>query len=184
MKIEITCNHCGAVTERERAYVNKAKRDGYDLYCNKTCSGLGRRIHKTEAQKKEEKRLYDQEYRKKNLAMLKKKKSAYFQRTYDPVKAAIVRKKGMPAHVEYCRSLKYKKWKKEYDKKYRAKKDYGEFWESHLILKEIEPHIDKYEAAIINQILNKTQKRKRHEKINSRKFEERTLGNISISQRR
>ncbi len=42
------------------------------------------------------------EYRRKNRAALKAKKAERHKRTYDPVKAAVVRKKRMPRHVEYC----------------------------------------------------------------------------------
>ena len=65
----------------------------------------------------EEKRLYDAAYRKKNLAMLKAKKRAYFKRTYDPVKAAIGRKARMARHVAYCRRPEYREWKRAYDKR-------------------------------------------------------------------
>lgn len=43
---------------------------------------------------------YDRQYRKKNRARIKANKAAYFQRTYDPVKAAKERKKNMAAHKE------------------------------------------------------------------------------------
>lgn len=177
-----TCEYCGKECYKEIGHINRAKKIGLRLYCDRKCFGLSKRI--TKAEKVQAKRLYDIEYRKRNPEEKKKKAAAYFQRTYDPSKAAVVRKKRMPYHLEYCRTDKYRKWKKKYDKKYRARKDYGDFWESHLLLREIEPHIDKYEAAINNQILNKSQKRKRHEKIKRRKSQERTLGNISISQRR
>jgi hypothetical protein len=40
--------------------------------------------------------------------MLKAKKRAYFERTYDPRKAAVERKKRMHLHVAYCREPRYK----------------------------------------------------------------------------
>lgn len=82
---------------------------------------------------KAEKAAYDREYRKRNLARLKAQKAAYFQRTYDPVKAAKERKKKMPQHVEYCRQDWYKAYKREYDKKRRSNK-YGPFAEVHMAL--------------------------------------------------
>ena len=92
--------------------------------------------------KKQRKAAYDREYRKKNRAMLKAKKAAWFQRTYDPVKAAKDRKKTMPKHVEYCRQPEYKAWKKKYDKQRRSKK-YGEFAEAHALLVELLKEINK-----------------------------------------
>ena len=84
---------------------------------------------------KKEKAAYDREYRKKNLAWIKAKKADYFQRTYDPVKAAKERKKRMPEHVEYCRQPKYRAYKRKYDRKRRASK-FGEFAEAYEALKD------------------------------------------------
>jgi hypothetical protein len=85
---------------------------------------------------------YDRKYRKKNRARLKAEKAAYFQRTYDPIKAAKERKKKMPAHAEYCRQSWYKAWKKEYDKKHRAS-EYGEFAEAYALLLELLKEINR-----------------------------------------
>lgn len=57
---------------------------------------------------------YDRDYRKKNAVRIKADHAAYFQRTYDPVKAAIERKKKMPVHVEYCRQPIYRAYKQGY----------------------------------------------------------------------
>ena len=48
------------------------------------------------------------------------------------------REKRKEEHKKYIKTPKYKAWKKEYDRKHRAKKEYGDFWESHLIIKDIE----------------------------------------------
>jgi hypothetical protein len=91
---------------------------------------------------KEAKAAYDREYRRKNRARLKAQKAAYFQRTYDPVKAAKERKKKMPQHVEYCRQPEYKAWKKKYDKQRRSKK-FGDFAEAHTLLVELLKEINR-----------------------------------------
>ena len=85
---------------------------------------------------------YDREYRKKNHDLLKKKKHEYFKRTYDPVKAAVERKKNMPRHLEYCRQPKYKAYKRNYDKEYRSE-EYGEFGEAHKALVELLHEINR-----------------------------------------
>ena len=90
----------------------------------------------TGTQKKKAKAEYDREYRKKNRAMLKAKRAAYFQRTYDPIKAAKERKKRMAQHVEYCRQPQYRAWKREYDKKRRASK-HGHFAQAQIALVEL-----------------------------------------------
>ena len=91
---------------------------------------------------KEAKADYDREYRRKNRARLKVAHAAYFQRTYDPKKAAIERKKNMPKHVEYCRQPEYKAWKKKYDKQCRSKK-FGDFAEAHQLLVELTKEINR-----------------------------------------
>src|SRR5262249_31406970 len=131
---------------------------------NRVCMGLARRQNKTKSQKVEEKRLYDQQYRVKNRAMLKAKKAAYFQRTYDPAKAAGERKKRMPRHVEDCRRPEYKAKKRQYDREYRAR-EYGEYGDAFNILLDLERELDAraswYERANQKGTINKTQKRKR-----------------------
>jgi hypothetical protein len=129
------------------------------------CAGFGRRKNKTADQKKEEKRLYDIAYREKNLARIKAGKHEWFKRTYDPAAAAIERKKKMPQHVEYCRRPEYKAYKQKYDQQYRAKKIYGEFHESFLILQKIDQEVasraSKYDIALENGTINKAQHRRR-----------------------
>lgn len=126
---------------------------------------MSRRRGKTIEQKKAEKAAYDVEYRRRNVALLKAKKAAYFQRTYDPVKAAADRKLRMPRHVEYCRHPRYKKWKRNYDRGYRAKKYFGPFAEAHVLLIDIEKEVAKrasdYEIRLQQGTLNKRQNRAR-----------------------
>lgn len=76
---------------------------------------------------------YDRDYRKKNAVRIKADHAAYFQRTYDPVKAAIERKKKMPVHVEYCRQPIYRAYKQGYDRQRRASV-YGPFAEAYHVL--------------------------------------------------
>ncbi len=89
---------------------------------------------------KEAKAEYDRKYRKKNRARIKARQAAYFQSTYDPVKAAKERQKKMPEHVEYCRRPEYKTWKKKYDRQHRLSK-YGEFAEAYALLLALEKEI-------------------------------------------
>lgn len=67
----------------------------------------------------------------------------------------------MHRHVEYCRSPEYRAWKKQYDQKYCAQKKYGEFWESAILLRKLEGEYNQEEVRQINNLHNKTQKRKR-----------------------
>lgn len=157
----IVCNHCKKETDKPKGAVNRALKINAPLYCDKICAGLGRRDNKTIEEKKRLKAEYDKEFRKKNATEIKKRKHEYFKKTYDPQKASVERKKRMPKHIEYCRQPKYKEWKKEYDLKYRAKKEFGEFWESAILINKIEAEYNQREVRQINNLHNKSQKRKR-----------------------
>lgn len=171
--MEIICGYCGEKTERRAGEVNRSRSLGLPLYCNRICSGLARRKHKAKAQKIAEKAEYDRLYRERNRAMLKRKKHEYFRRTYDPEQAAIVRKARMPIHAEYCRRPEYKKWKAEYDQKYRSRKEFGDFGEAAIILNDLCSEIAKRstftERAIAKGTLNKhTQRRREYEQQTQR----------------
>lgn len=159
------CAHCGKPVTKTASHINRAAREGRRLFCGRVCMGLAKRINKTKAQKVVEKAAYDAEYRRKNRAMLKAKKAEYFQRTYDPAQAAIKRKARMARHIEYCRRPEYKAWKSAYDRAYRAKSDFGPFWEAAMLLQQIEEEVasrmSKYEIYSVNGTLNKALRRRR-----------------------
>lgn len=159
------CAHCGKKVRQSVGAINRARKIGAPLYCGRRCAGLARRIYKPKAQKVEEKRLYDIEYRRKNLRRIKAQKRAYFQRTYDPVKAAKERKKRVHLHVAYCRQPRYRRWKRRYDQHYRAKRFFGPFAEAYLLLQKIDREVSiratRYEVYQQNGTLNKTLQRKR-----------------------
>jgi hypothetical protein len=165
--ISFTCAHCGRKASRTAGHVNRARARGLNLYCSLECSALGRRTKRTKAEKIEAKRLYDIEYRAKNLERILQGKHEYHLRTYDPAKAAIKRKKRMPAHVEYCRQPEYRKWKAEYDKKYRASRHFGPFAEAYLTLRQIEIAIREratdYEVRQEKGTFGKSQQRRRED---------------------
>lgn len=163
--MKITCPHCKRRAELPTGAVNRAAKDGHAIYCSRKCSGLARLKHKPKTQKVEEKRLYDIQYRRRNRAMLKAKKRAYFERTYDRVKAAEVRRRRMPYHVAYCRQPAYRRWKRRYDQNFRAQKMFGPYADSFLLLmkleKEVASRMTKYEIMLANNTLNKALHRRR-----------------------
>ena len=165
MLIEIICPVCQKSALKESGAVNRAKGCGSPIYCGRACAGVGRRKGLSKAERVEAKRLYDIGYRANNQAMLKEKKAARFQATYDPEKARIERKKNMARHVEYCRRPEYRQWKADYDKRYLAEKEFGEFAESALLLRKIESEIEsratRYEIYSMNGTLNKALTRRR-----------------------
>lgn len=173
--MQYECAHCGKTSDRPSGHVNRARARGDNLYCSRACSGFGRRKGKTQDQRKEEKRLYDIEYRARNSEELRRKKHAYYQRTRDPSKEAKKRKERMPSHIEYCRRPEYRTWKKSYDRRYRAVKHYGAFAECFLLVMDIRDEclsrMTDYEIRLEKGTLNKALKRKRDD--------QRTYSNVS-----
>lgn len=174
------CDHCRKVIKRAPAQLNRTG-TGRN-FCNLHCFSQSRRTFKPKAQKVAEKRLYDIAYRRKNRKLLKAKKHAYFERTYDPVAAAKVRKARMHLHVVYCRQPHYKRWKKRYDNRYRAGKIFGPYAEAFLVLQKIErevsSRITNYEVRQINGTLNKTLQRKRaYARLVGNQFKNGPVGN-------
>jgi len=170
--MRVICAHCGESTQKSVSAINRAKAAGNNLYCGRTCSGLGRRTGFTKAQQVERKREYDAEYRQQNIVRIKTNKAAHFKKTYDPQKAAVERQKTMHRHVEYCRRPEYRAKKKLYDREYRARKIYGEFWESFLLLQDVMTEagsrMPQRERKISSGYFNKSQSRKRYEEATNR----------------
>lgn len=180
--IEITCPQCGDLAVKATGSVNRSRRKGAPVYCSKKCAGLARRHNRSEKEAKALKAAYDREYSAKNAETLKAKKAEYHRRTYDPAKAAVQRKKRSKAHVEYCRRPEYREWKREYDRKHRAKKDYGEYADCFLLAMDLRmaclERATSYEIRQTNGVNCKSQQRKRdYERTHSNKPETGPLGN-------
>jgi hypothetical protein len=142
MSIEITCAQCGTKSRKAVGAVNRAAKIGAPLYCDRVCYGLARRraVPVTKAQLVERKRLYDMEYRRKNLARITAQKATHYQATRDPERERAIRKANMPRHIEYCRRPVYRAKKAEYDAKVRAA-EYGAFAEAYRLLLYLEREI-------------------------------------------
>lgn len=161
--ITIQCDTCGKPVTKSVGHVNRARKLGMGLFCDRICFGISRRIERSEAEKKEIKRLYDIQYRADNGELLREKKRKYEQSPDGRAMQKRNRDKFKENHLAYCRTDEYRKWKHDYDQQHQAKKNYGDLWESALVLrdiiKEIEPEIK--EVKIQKGTYNKSQKRKR-----------------------
>lgn len=168
MKVAFSCERCGAAAEKESSHVNRSRRLGRGLYCDRACAGLARRKGKTKAQRIAEKKAYDHDYRLRDTETLKARKRAYHLRTYDPVKEAAKRKEKMPRHVEYCRQPEYRAWKREYDKQYRASK-FGSFAECYSLLlqlnTEIASRMSRYDIYMANGRFEKYYEKRRQRRL-------------------
>lgn len=166
--INIECSHCGKTIKKSIGHINRAKKIGLKLFCNKRCFGLSRRSNETIKERKFIKAIYDQLL---TLSMTEEdgelellQKMVYFQMDYaaNPEKYRKERRRKQASHNEYCRQPEYKKWKKEYDEKYRAKKSFGAYWEAAILLKNLDNEIDYRESKRQNKLYHKsTTKRKR-----------------------
>jgi hypothetical protein len=181
--VVVRCAFCGSEKKKESTAVTRANKEGRNLYCDRRCAGKGRRTDtRTADQKRADKAEYDRRYRDDNKDLIKKKKSDYFRKTYDPIKAAEKRKINMHRHIKYCQQPQYVEKKKIYDRKYKAKKNHGEYWESAVLALQINDEIlkttTKYQISIDNGTFNKKLTRRReYERLNSNKSERSPLGN-------
>jgi hypothetical protein len=82
MKKAFICDHCGKTAYKEAAHINRSRKQGNNLYCDRECSRLGRRKNRTDEEKKQLKAEYDQRYRKENKEMLKQKKDVSLKRPF------------------------------------------------------------------------------------------------------
>ena len=180
--LPVTCAYCNAAFRAERGAINRAAARSARMFCCRSCAGMARRIDATSEQRKAAKAEYDMHRRKKMADKIKAEKAEYHRRTYDPIKAAEVRKRRMPQHVQYCRRPEYRAWKSEYDTLYRAKKEYGEFAECHLIAMQIraeclERATDQEIRAASGTLNKKLNRRREYDRTHSNKPEIGALGN-------
>ncbi len=170
MSVAVTCALCGAVTQRAVSHVNRSRRLGMQIYCNRTCASMAKRVEKTVDQKKAEKAAYDRQYRARDPDVRKAKKAAYYKATRDPEKERAIRAQKMPQHVEYCRRPEYRAWKRAYDRRHRAKA-FGEFADAWLTLTDIDREVN---ARMSRNELYAT-KGTQNKKLNRRREYERAI---------
>lgn len=178
-----TCHQCGNPAEQPASAVNRARRRGAHLFCDRACAGIARRLEISPAEKKARKQVYDANRRKELRDELLAAKREYHKRTYDPVVAAVKRKARMPYHVEYCRSEKYREWKREYDRRYRSLKEYGEFADCFMLVMDIRAEclsqFSDYDIRYSKGGIGKAQNRKRdHEKLIRNIAQVGSMGNL------
>lgn len=161
--IDLICLICSRSYQKSAGHYNRAVKIGAPVYCGKACAGIARRDNKPKEQKVAEKAEYDKKYRYYHKEGIKAKKAERFKKDYakNPEKYKKERQRRYADHLNYLSTPEYKKWKQAYDEMYRAKKNYGEFAESFIIAKKIFDLIDNREVKQINNLHNKSIKRKR-----------------------
>ena len=160
------CHHCGKESEKYTGHVNRALKMGNNIYCTRVCAGLGRRVERSEEEKKRIKSEYDKQRTDKHELWYLLYRAFEFRVDYEenPEKYKKERERKYEAHLKYLQTDKYKAWKKKYDEKFRARKEFGIYWECAILLKQLEEQLLKIRPDGIKfqmGITNKTQKRKR-----------------------
>ena len=184
-----TCPQCRCYGDKPAGHLNRSAKRGAPVYCSRECFGLAHRgPEKTPEQRKAEKKAYDARRRVAIADRLKAEKHAYHLRTYDPVKAAAVRKERMPYHVEYCRRPEYVEWKRGYDRQYRAR-EYGEFADCYLLVMDIRNEClsqqSDYEIRMSKGTFGKWQQRRRdYDRLDRKEPEIGPLGNLERCEKR
>jgi hypothetical protein len=166
--VSFNCDWCGSLTAKPAGHVNRSRREGHGLCCDRRCAGRARRDTRTPEQRKSDKSAYDRQYRERNRAELKTKKAAYYKATRDPKREREIRMKRMPLHVEYCRRPEYRAKKHQYDIE-RVSSHYGEFAEAHRLLIELERVIrgklpDKYERLRLRGYYERQNEKRREQR--------------------
>lgn len=153
------CPNCNKEYEGKSGYINRAIKLGVLKYCSRVCSGLARRIERTDEQKRAIKKAYDKIYHQTE----KKKESARIYNQTPAGRATQKRNRDQQKedHLQYCRTPEYREWKKQYDELYNAKIAFGEFAECSLILEKICNIVDNREAVKLKGTYGKSTKRKR-----------------------
>lgn len=163
------CDHCGVELHKTPSAINRAIAIGAKLFCNRTCSGLARRVEKTPEKKRAEKAAYDAQRRVALADKIKAEKRAWYLANRERLLADFAARRAQPGyykyHNAYCRRPEYVAEKREYDRHYRATKQFGDFAEAFLLLQDIEQEVEaratRYEIYMANGTINKAQTRKR-----------------------
>jgi hypothetical protein len=188
--VKFTCPQCRCFGEQAKGAVNRAAKRGAPVYCGRECAGLARRgSEKSQEQRKAEKSAYDARRRIEHGERIRAQKRAHHKATYDPVKAAEYRKQRMPYHVEYCRRPEYVEWKRDYDRQYRAEKEFGEFAECFMLIQDIRNEClsqqTDYEIRLSKGGIAKSQQRRRdYDRLVRKEPEIGPLGNLELGERR
>src|SRR6478752_3381351 len=98
--MKANCGHCGKEFEILTGHYNRAMSCGLRVYCSRKHSGIGRRLHKSKYQLKEEKWWYDGFNRLFMQDEIKAAKAEYFKKDYaaNPEKYKKIRQQKMASH--------------------------------------------------------------------------------------
>lgn len=173
----IVCAYCGKQAEKLTGEINRANKAGLALYCGRECSGLGRRANKPIEQRRAEKAAYDKARRDAlGEALLAEKRAAYY-RDHDARLAKAAEQRACPDFRAKMKAYQHawirrptvKAAKKQYDRRYRAVREFGEtdLAEAVVCLRELNDLLrpSKQEIRASTGRINLCQTRKRRDHV-------------------
>ncbi len=167
------CRTCGDTFLAKQTYINHGR---VPKYCSRPCCSVSKRHHRSIANKKELKRLYDIRYRARRRDSLLTEKRDYYRANRDRLLSKMAVYRQTPAYKVRRRAYLSGYWnpekksvKKDYDRKFGAQKKYGPLWEIHyltvLLNEEIKYRMSNYEIRLHNKTNNKAQRRARNGEV-------------------
>lgn len=166
----IKCKFCGNDFQRALATV---KLHGAK-FCSRRCSGQARVVPMTESERKAAKSEYDARRRNgpERARILAEKRGDYYKNR-ERYRRYWAKKRKQPGYKKMMRDYLAGYWtpelkalKKDYDRKFRAKRQFGPFWESHYLIQLINDEVlrqtTKYDCRISRGYYNKAQLRRRN----------------------
>lgn len=170
-----TCDHCGVIASQPTGAVNRARKKGMRLFCERACAGRAKAARRAlpvpgTPEGREHKARYDAARRAALGDVLREQKREAYRKAVEE-RGGVVRSKqrarreaNRHRHADYCRTPEYRAWKSEYDRRHRAK-EYGEFAEAHIALVQLQALVDERmtrdEVYAANGTVNKKQTRRR-----------------------
>jgi hypothetical protein len=130
----ITCAHCGQDADKLSGGVNRSRKAGLPLYCGRKCAGLAKRVERTAAERRQMKSEYDRQRRAELADKIKADKRAAYQRDRPARLAAMAARRACPDfrvkmkayQHEWARRPAVKAAKKQYDRRWRAVREFGQ----------------------------------------------------------
>lgn len=177
---EITCAHCGNKSMKPNSAVNRARRDGKEMFCGRGCFAAFRITKKED--KLAKKRVWASKFREENADEITQYNREWAANHYD---------------IKTKHGRENRRKKKEYDERHRlenpemykakgrrckAKRRYGDYAEVWFLLRELRQEVlskhTDYELRRLNETDHKTRKRNiKNEETISTNFEISPMGN-------
>ena len=131
---EYECFHCRVTFIRVVSQVAATQRKGRNIYCSRDCHTAQRRAGRTQEQLKECKRQREKNWREKHKSQVRLRSMAHYKKTTTSEKRQRLYQKYKHKIAARNKDPAAKIQKKHDDRIWRAKRGYGDYWESQVLL--------------------------------------------------